>query len=314
MKKALLSLFLLFPFIVNAQYFPLVKDGGIWRQTDVHLPIMPGDFWLVYKYQYQIKGDTTINGVDYKKLYSMNYDSLLIEDVEYFGAIREDSFKKVYYLDKNSPNSPIGNNNDSTEVLLYDFLLNVGDTFFLPYPSYPSDTIKIVESIDSTLIEGQWRKRIKFQDDVNSISSRVWIEGIGDLKGLFFPLLFEFENYWTLTCYEDNSIFWTSPEISQYGISCFEVGIEDKTDNSSPSLDIYPNPCTDYIEFRFNKLQNQDFTLTIFNSLGKMVREEYIDADQETIKLNTNSFNSGLYYYRIRGNTKGVVGGRFIKL
>jgi len=313
MKKTLLSLFLLLPFIVCAQYFPLVKDGGIWRQIDSHFPIMPGDYWLLYKYQYQIKGDTTINGVDYKKLYSMNYDSLLVEDVEFFGSIREDSLKRVYYLDKNTVNSPLGNNNDSTEILLYDFSLNIGDTIYMP-AIYSEDSMQIVESIDSMLIEGQWRKRINFQQTINSISKRTWVEGIGNLKGLFFPFLFEFENYWILTCYEDNSIFWTNPEMTQNGISCFGVGIEDNTNNSSLSLDIYPNPCTNYIEFSFNKLQNQDFTITIFNSLGKIVMEELIYAVQESFKLNTNSFNSGLYYYRISGNAKGVGGGRFIKL
>ncbi|RLD42183.1 MAG: hypothetical protein DRI86_12130 [Bacteroidetes bacterium] len=311
MKKVLLSLILLLPFIVNAQYFPLVKDGGIWRQADVHLPLMPGDFWLVYKYQYKIKGDTTINGVDYKKLYSMNYDSLLIENVEYFGAIREDSFKRVYYLDNNLPNSPIGNNNDSTEVLLYDFSLIVGDTFLLPYPFYSSDTIQIVESIDSALVEGQWRKRINFQQNM-SISNKIWVEGIGDLKGIFFPLLFEFENYWTLTCYEDSSIFWTNPELTQYGSSCFGVGIKNQRNTNKLTLNVYPNPCSNYIEFNING--KQEINLSIINSLGNKVCTKTLKNSNGIFIFNTQELASGIYYYIITTEQNQSSSGKFIKI
>ncbi len=313
MKKALLSLFLLFPFIVNAQYFPLVKEGGIWRQTDSYIPIMPGDLWEVYRYQYKIDGDTTINGIDYKKLYSMNYDSLLVENINLLGAIREDSLKRVYYLDNNTAHSPIGSNNDSTEILLYDFSLNVGDTLFVPYTFYSSDTTQVVESIDSTMIEGQWRKRINFFQTTYSPNIRIWIEGIGDLKGLFFPLLSEFEDYWTLTCYEDNNIFWTNPELQNYGYSCFDVGIKGSENIEDNSIKVYPDPCYNNINFNIN-YQHKEIEISIYNSLGNMVQKLNIEGSNNNIKLNTSSLNNGIYYFRISGSNNKIKRGKFIKL
>ncbi len=81
----------------------LVVEGKTW--TIFHYPLSKQ---YQYTYRMQLKGDTTISEFTYKKLYKNN---------TYVGALREDG-DKVYYRE-----------NNCNEVCLYDFSLNVGDSF-----------------------------------------------------------------------------------------------------------------------------------------------------------------------------------------
>jgi hypothetical protein len=297
------------PFIVMAQdYNPLVKEGGVWREAIVRL-VNPPDQFEVTKIQYSIMGDTIIDNIFYKKIYSMDYDSL-VNNLQYMGAIREDSMQRVFAL--LVPNSPVFPNdiiNDSIETLIYDFNLMLGDTFFV---KGMSDSIQIVNNIDSVQIEGFWRKRISFSSV--GLSTRVWIEGIGDMKGLFFPALYEFENRNTLTCYEDSEIFWTNPELVQHGTNCFSVGIKRKMPKTNFSLQVYPNPASTIIYFDFKNSFSKPITVTIYNLLGQQETEVVSLTTQKTISINLNNLKKGVYFYKSLSNSKIIGSGKFIKI
>ncbi len=296
------------PFLASSQQpYPLVKEGGVWREAIVKSVNSPNHFELS-KIQYSIMGDTIINNNSYHKMYSMDYDSL-INNLQYMGAIREDSMQRVFAL--LIPNSPIFPNdiiNDSIETLIYDFNLMLGDTFFV---KGISDSIQIVNNIDSVQIAGLWRKRISFSSA--GISTRIWIEGIGDMKGLFFPALFEFENRNTLTCYEDSEIFWTNPKLLQHGTSCFSVGIKPKISKSNFSIKVYPNPASTSLYFDFEKTYNHKMLLEIYDMLGQRIYAISISKNENNINISLEGLNKGIYFYKWTSNNKIIGTGKFIK-
>lgn len=85
-----------------------------------------------------------------------------------------------------------GGNSEFDEFLLYDFDLAIGDTFNLtPY------NFKVLQSIDSILIEGAYYRKFNFE------SNYYWIEGIGSSIG-FFPYFDFFEKQLHFNCFYDD--------------------------------------------------------------------------------------------------------------
>src|ERR1700746_2350414 len=136
MKKLLLFTFLSFCFIsIKAQswvYHEFPDSNAVWNVSYQETGV-----GFCGEYSYTISNDTIINSVTFKKLnktgrdFSMTYTSSAppiwncdhsISTPTYYnyaGAMREDVLqKKVYYI-------AMG---DTTQQLLYDFNLNVGDT------------------------------------------------------------------------------------------------------------------------------------------------------------------------------------------
>ena len=114
-----------------------------------------------------MKGDTTINNKLYHKIYNGN---------GYSGAIRQDITTKSVYFHGYYQSS------FANDTLLYTFGLHVGDTVPIKFASavYPEKII----SIDSILINGNYRKRFNTN---GSINNNAWIEGVGSTHFLFMP-------------------------------------------------------------------------------------------------------------------------------
>src|SRR5204863_2804445 len=90
----------------------------------------------------------------------------------YRGAIRQDTMnRKVFFV---SPSN-------TTEQLLYDFNMQVGDTVkgYIETFTSPSDTVK---SIDSVLVGNSYRKR--WTINTGFLWEVRFIEGIGSIHGL----------------------------------------------------------------------------------------------------------------------------------
>ncbi|MFA8299089.1 MAG: S8/S53 family peptidase, partial [Hyphomicrobiales bacterium] len=56
---------------------------------------------------------------------------------------------------------------------------------------------------------------------------------------------------------------------------------------------IYPNPCNEYIQLKLNSTNSCD--IEIYNSMGSLVYKHKTNQQQKNIKVNTNSWNPGLY-------------------
>lgn len=160
--------------------------------------------WTNYdfiKYQYYLKGDTTINGNVYKKLYFRRQIFGEVKDV-YLTSLKEAS-GKIYASDYNWN----GLNYTVGEYLLYDFSAEVGDTIksnITPDCNCNLLEPQIVTSISTvTLQNGETRKKYLLSH------SSTWVEGIGSLNGLFydaFPIILSKDRP-QLICYKQYDSF-----------------------------------------------------------------------------------------------------------
>lgn len=88
---------------------------------------------------------------------------------------------------------------DTSEYLLYDFNLLVGDTLPVSYNNYATDIT--VTAIDSIYTSSGYRKRFQL---AGGTWSTYLLEGIGHSKGLVEPMNFPLECGYNLDCYSLN--------------------------------------------------------------------------------------------------------------
>lgn len=127
---------------------------------------------------YYFEGDTLINGFQFKKMYSKQFDSIFhqpisggiqqfnstFNDINYVAAMRQDS-DIVYYISINQ----------STEEIYADFNINLGDV--LNY-KWNINNVTVTE-IDSIEIGTNYLTKYKLSND------NYFYEGIGSSYGLF---------------------------------------------------------------------------------------------------------------------------------
>lgn len=167
-KLLLLALILCTWQTAQAQnYHPMiVNDSVVWNMFYAE------EGGTYYEYQYRMAGDTIINGTSYKKL--DEYGPGIYEPSI---AVRE-SKKRVYAITYTQSFR-------DTEIIAYDFNLEVGDTFIRADPRRKSKCPMVLRSIDSVMLDnGEYRKRYNFKDSCYG-QYTYWIEGIGSSRGPF---------------------------------------------------------------------------------------------------------------------------------
>ena len=192
-------------FVYCQKYVPFPTENAEWN---ISFCSAPQDFQLAVDcnmLNYSLGGDTTINSLNYKKLF-LNKSVIA-------GFIREEN-KKIYYtgsgfsnngasyspqmLEKIRACSPSFINSSGTEYLLYDFNVKTGDNVFWGIES------NHVDKIDSVLIGKSYRKRYTFRN------GDVIIEGIGSVvKGLLssvspVPMCSDYITSWNHICFSQN--------------------------------------------------------------------------------------------------------------
>lgn len=285
-------------------YVPFPTDSARWRMA--YRDFTDG-LQIGTDYEYLIDGDTIINTKSYHKLllkyYGWQKSSV---NEEYGGAFRDDTLtKKIYYIRPDSTH----------EELLYDFDLQIGDTLANPFSidQYSYDTL-IVVKIDSVLYGNVYRKRIGFDlyycDDFDTIYH---IAGIGSNFGLLQPAfcLFEVSDYLICMTHHDSLIYSYDPA----AVSCPVVtSIASLFPNSAiEKIDVFPNPANKVISLRFDGQERGYYTISIFNSLGRIVLKDYLLPGNSAI-INVEALPSGIYYFRLENNDHlNPKHGKFIK-
>mgnify|MGYP006279043339 CR=1 FL=1 len=299
MKKTFTLIVMLLPFFLLSQnHYPLVKDSAFWHEGCHYYNGGPGPYPYGHTGAwFYMHGDTLFEGNTFKKLYMVEYDSVAVANETYVGAMYEDSLQRVYFVRDSAftgyyhPGFHPDFKADSA-IMLYDFSLTEGDTFFIPNRR---DSMLIVTETDSVLINGEYRKRLKFLSDWNIN----WIEGLGSTSGLMFPALHnEIELHYELHCYQDKEIFWTNPNL--HG-SCFTVGVKEK-DQEMSSFRIFPNPALDIIFITIE--QKSVYSVEIFNLAGQMIFSKEVNEQQ--LRVNVSGWDPGLYFVQL-STEKGII-------
>ena len=247
----------------------------------------------------KFEGDTTIDLVDYKKVFRSIDQSQT--EWEPYGYIRETVDEKVYYRTDSTP-----------DYLLYDFDLALNDIVevygIVGYGNnYSLSPITFfVSDIDSVEIDSELRGRYHLNPVISNDTlpdvSDVWIEGIGSTSGiLHWEAYFVGGDSYQLLCFSQNDeLLFQNPSYT----SCYYSTTKINTVTADLNLNIFPNPITEkaLIEIE-NTNFNKSYTLEIFNILGKKVFENEIYS---SLTINGDEFKSGLYIFKIVCNGQDI--------
>ncbi len=76
----------------------------------------------------------------------------------------------------------------------------------------------------------------------------------------------------------------------------------DENNYASDLFSIYPNPATDIVTLNIDNVNNANFTLNIYNVIGKLVRSELLKQNQQ--QINVGDLSNGTYMVEIK--SKGL--------
>ena len=241
--------------------------------------------------------DTTINAANYNEIYTCTaFDS------SYHGAIRENS-GQVFFVPADS----------TTEFLLYDFTLNVGDSVEVILLSSYQDEYIIrqleVQLIDSGLVNGSLRKRISF-------GGYSWIEGIGCTSGLFMEPYSNVSNYFLdLMCFsiDDTTVYTKDQGPLAQGIqgACdLFLSLPDQPMSES-KVQVFPNPTSGCINIEIED-QTSVLSIRIYNHLGEIIST--FDNKKNNLSFIDIEGSAGIYFMEIQAQNGSKTTRKIVKI
>ena len=282
-------------------YIPMLTDSLYW---DIAYRVNDPNPCAMYGYpkpfRYKTDLDTTINNVVYQTVIKYELfpatpapcppfyiDTVLQNTIIY---LREDTAgQKVYYY----------NTFSQTDVLLFDFSLQQGDSIFVP--SITPNTYFYVDTLYN-IVTADGITRKYFQCDEKpwlGTTGGFYIEGLGGAMGIFGPFNTFEEGYW-LMCISDLN---QSPIVGSFGdlthfYDCynFTTGFPENNDPGN-GITLSPNPATDFIN-----ISNLPFNtaITIRNALGEIIAEHTFSSDT---RLDISNYEPGLYFLTVEHNS-----------
>lgn len=332
--------------------FLLLIPHLLWGQKTEYeyVPFQEGGIWSVNNMKYMTNGDTVINGKSYMKVYQHEEWTPFEFDItraSYFCAIRNDvDNKKVYGIyykatevyndgDYYSSIPPLYMSTDTSEFLLYDFSLQIGDTvtvasfepyidkiclliaqrdsimniwYYLDY-QYISSNFYDRDSL-KTLLNGDVHRRIIVNfshNDRHTIGNQMWIEGIGSSSGFFthadYPESTGDIPPRNLICFQQSGdiLYRTPIVVYDQDQDCYSKGLSVSIDDHDKhsSLHIYPNPSYGIFYLDMNDLpKNLPCDGVIYNSLGQIM-QQFTVHDRIT-EIDLNPATKGIYFVKLQ--------------
>ncbi len=265
-------------------------------------------------YQYRVVNDTIFDGKSYKllgKTFKSIYtptSSVSSYQCETYSLIRHDTIlNKVFYKE---------NIDDTTERVIYDFNMTIGDTILLNrlYSNYdysPSNSI-LIDSIFNVKLFDDSVKVFRLIDPFVTFEiESFFIEGLGGYTGLLWhnqEYILLGESYFrsSISCFEIDTIKFSigyqetnGKIISVYPISvpscnfidCL-VGIDNQSLNSE--INIYPNPSKNQLHLSIHDYNSVNL-ISLTDTFGKTLQTYH--GYQETIPL--SDLSNGIYFLQI---------------
>lgn len=291
-KKLLLLIFsILFIQGINAQkYEPMLGDTTLW--------------YVLYDgtYVYYAIDDTVFNNKTYKIL-NMTYgrlkpsEDIFSADKTTFGYIREDTLKKKIYMLPYQVS-----NQDTLEIIYFDFSLSENDSLLLYDLNYDSIGYFRVDSIRNFNTLAGNRRAFYLNNPKNiSWENPIWVEGIGTLGNIELrDLPPQWYGYGELNCFFKDNIHIYQSELSMSQDSCLVFISSVEKLNSNPEITIYPVPATSEINIKTNNIF--PFAFYLFNLEGKVL----ISINNQT-NLDISNLSPGMYFYKLINMDNGKV-------
>ncbi|MBO7130257.1 MAG: hypothetical protein J6W05_10870 [Prevotella sp.] len=211
MKRLLLLLFVIaikMAVVAQTTFLPMVVEGRTWNVVSIHPADPPktdsepgyykdikGRWGTGSPHTFELKGDTVLGGVTYKKLFL---------DGKFLSGLREEDGRIYEWGDP--------------EGLVFDFSLQSGDIFKDAIDELDKMQVKQVTELN---IDGKSRRCLEmwaYEEGEEIIDGLVdyWIEGVGCMNGPRFPF------WWTaigsqsllLSCYDGDKCIFTNQDIN----------------------------------------------------------------------------------------------------
>jgi len=288
-------------------YHPFPEDTATWV-SDFFYSACMGYCGTSF---YEMKGDTLINSQSYNKLYGRDGRFYYITGppntvigtdsfgaCSYIGAIRQDiNNKKVYFIDSTM----------TTDTLLYDFDLTVGDTIQSWYNKWSMPWPFIVTGIDSISINGAYHKNFILQNFPNSLNTNL-IEGVGWPGELFGVHLIGSGLWITLTCFDGGGLS-GGAVVGECSVSLnCSIALNINEQNQQKYFSLFPNPFSDQLNFTVNNNELSEIILYDIAS-RKLLHKKFTSA----ISLNTEQLAKGIYIYEVRNKNGVIKQGKVVK-
>ncbi len=275
---------------------------------------LEGAHWIIFSINDQgynhhalsIRGDTVLNGLDYKKIYRQDIKNQVAYPVELVppyqfdttylqGFLRDDPDEQQVFgiFLQNTLECP-----PMTDQLLYDFSLQAGDTIngclnILPFHD-PS-------VVDSTVVEFLWEKdrKVLYANE----STDLLIEGVGTMLGPFTSIIGEVHpgsptaliDYCRGTDTECGLLFTSNQETFHY-----------------EQIKVFPNPTNQYLTIELPDGLTFPLRLRVTNTLGALVLDKTITHPPSQEILTTNTWHRGIYQILLQ-HKEGVLTEQFVK-
>ena len=287
MKKILFIAVLLIYGISSSQdYIPLLQEDNAWS-VDVLWSDFGGNLWIETQ-QITISGTATFNNKTYQIINNNDGASCYL---------REEN-KKIYFYSELNDN----------EFILYDFDLQLGDSFSLPTQeiftcTYGEGYYQLenaeVTNITTVFVAGENRKMIEFNYYAPLFGQEFWIEGIGSLRGIEPGGNFESDGLGgtNLVCFSKNG----ETTFFNDATSCDNTTLSINNHELLKNILVYPNPINKTSLLQL-PLEAEIDQLVIYDIYGRMINDETITREYYTLKA--MNYPSGLYLYQVlrKGN------------
>jgi hypothetical protein len=295
MKKifALISAIGLCSILTGQTYNPLIENGKSWN-------VLTSTMAEYFTSTYFLHGDTLIEGTTYQKLYEK---SKYYGSGNYAGAIREETTTREVYFRGSS---------ETSEKLLYDFSLQVGDTVsIMSYSGWKGFQLTFrVDSADQVLDENGLTRRRMFLDDLSFKTGEIWVEGIGSMQGLISPgnLFYMADLNWQSLCtsIDENPVYYNPVfDTCTYDL----VGIPDLTHDPA-HIRIFPNPVSGISVLEVDGNSKGPITIEVLDITGHAIKKE--TAGSNRFLINNQDYPPGLYLIKATDNDQVNVVSKFI--
>ena len=205
MKLLFFSSLLLFNVlsISSQHYYNLIDTSSVWFQEWGYDAGGAGEGAFD---RYFFETDTSIGATQYYRLHSLTQSYTYYNSpwgiVHEYNNIADRTFSENIFLREDTISHQVFelaiSGIDSTEILFYDFDLEIGDT--LQFNS--TEVENIVIGIDSVLINGEYRRRFSVGTEETDLEPYLYIiDGIGSTYGLVAILEPPFETGQMLHCF-----------------------------------------------------------------------------------------------------------------
>ncbi len=308
MKNIILCILLLSSFAVSAQKIRFSDKRNQWVYHCTGNPDSPAI--CDYNKTITFGTDTFMYGQTYQRLIDTVFrDPALYARCGFFSSfwyynfptgcfIREDTVaNRVYWISTLI---------DSTERILFDYNLHLGDTI--------RSNVLITDSVaclDSFMIGAYWYKIFDLVNKQGSFGNSFrLIEGVGTIDWINLAMdQTHFEHDERLLCFSQSGYYPAiaaplcgsggAANVFENSINCAVLSVN-VSEHSQPTISISPNPAFADISVKSDIIMQ---SLTITNITGQVVRQ--IDCNSKDVVARVDDLHSGLYFLSVRYGEQG---------